>query len=162
MVSTKTKFVAPIAFCLSLIASLIFLAPPALAQDAASLEALVVDWYEKLNNEDTSFFDHVIDEENADFPRTGSLLDVFDGPIAERQQALFDAGLDFDVDIHHLEARVYGDTGVATYYTTGPTTYPDGSVLRGIFRASMIATFQGNRWRVVHIHISPLQNSPEG
>lgn len=162
MVGSKTKFVTPMAFCLSLVASLLIVAPPALAQDAASLEALVRDWYEKLNNEDTSFFEHVIDEENADFPRTGSLLDVFDGPIAERQQELFDAGLDFDVDIHHLEARVYGDTGVATYYTTGPTTYPNGSVLSGIFRASMIATFQGNRWRVVHIHISPLQNSPEG
>ena len=162
MVRPTAKLVAPAAFCLSLMANAFFLAPSASAQDAASLEALVTDWYEKLNNEDTSFFDHVIDEENADFPRTGSLLDVFERPNPERQQELFDAGLDFDVQLNHLEARVYGDTGVATYYTTGPTTYPDGSVLRGIFRASMIANFQGNRWRVVHIHISPLQNSPEG
>lgn len=61
MVRTKTKFATPIACCLSLLASSIFLAPPASAQDAARSEALVTDWYEKLNHEDTSFFDHVID-----------------------------------------------------------------------------------------------------
>jgi ketosteroid isomerase-like protein len=144
---------------LAVLASVTVLMPSALAQDAASLEALVLDWYEKLNNEDASFLNHVIDDETADFPRTGSLLQVYDGPDVEFQQATFDAGLNFDVQVRHLEARVYGTTGVATYYTTGTTTYPGGTFLSGIFRASVTAVWQGGRWRRVHSHLSPLQNT---
>jgi len=145
---------------LAVLASVTFLVPSAFAQDAASLEALVMDWYEKLNSEDTGYGVYLHDEETL-FPRTGSLLEGGESFNVEDAQAGFDAGLNFDVQVRHLEAKVYGTTGVATYYTTGPTAYPDGSVLRGVFRASMIATFEGNRWRVVHIHISPLQSSPE-
>ncbi len=127
------------------------LAPAVLAQDADDLKAAVLDFYEKLNDEDPSYMDYFLAGSDQ-FPRTGSLLAPSPTEILP--------GLDFEVAVVHLEAKVLGDSAVATYYTTGTTTYPDGITLRGIFRASITAVRQGNQWKWAHIHVSPLQSEP--
>ena len=81
---------------------------------------MIVDYYDRLNNEDVSFGMYLHEESNT-FPRTGGLLDSAPFSAADTQ-AEFDAGLDFDVELRHLEAHVFGDTGLATYYTEGTTT----------------------------------------
>jgi len=136
-----------------------FLMPAAMADDVDDVKAAVLDFYEQLNNENPNFTEYFLPG-GSSFPRTGSLLQPSNSD-RNATQANFDAGLDFDVAVRHLDAKVYGDTAVATYYTTGPTKYEDGSTLQGIFRASMSWAKQGGQWRIVHIHISPLQSQPE-
>ena len=134
------------------------LAGTTIAQDAASLEAAVVDFYDKLNAEDATYSSYFLPD-GYQFPRDGTLLQ----PNADlaTARANFETGLDFEVALHHLDTQVFGDTGVATYYTTGATTYPDGTILTGTFRASITATRQGNQWRWAHLHISELETGPE-
>ena len=133
-----------------------FLAQDASAQDAASLEAAVMDYYDKLNNEDVGSSDYFLPDADQ-FPRTGLVLTALNDDETEE----FESGLDFEVELHHLNATVIGETGIATYYTTGTTTYPDGVVLRGTFRASAIAVWQGRQWRIAHFHLSQLKTMPE-
>lgn len=131
----------------------------ALAQDAASLEATVTDYYEKLNNEDPSSVEHFLSGA-MQFPRTGLVLTPISNDEESIQEQL-ESGLDFEVELHHLNAQVIGETGIATYYTTGTTTYPDGVILRGTYRASAIAVWQGQQWRIAHFHLSELKTVPE-
>ncbi len=135
-----------------------FLMPGALADDVDDVKAAVLEFYEQLNNENPSFTGFYLPGGDA-FPRTGSLLQP-SASVRSAAQANFNAGIDFDVAVRHLDAKVYGDAAVATYYTTGPTKYQDGSTLQGTFRASMTWAKQGGQWRIVHIHISPLQSQP--
>ena len=128
------------------------LAPAALAQDADDLKAAVLDYYDAVNSEDDRASTFFLPG-SKQFPRTGSLLQP--NPTEGRP-----AGLDFEVEVRHLEATVHGDSGVATYYTTGTTRYPDGTILQGIFRASIVAIRQENQWKWAHLHISPLQSAP--
>ncbi len=135
-----------------------FLTTVAVADDADDVKAAVLQFYEQLNNENPSFTRFFLAGGNT-FPRTGSLIQPSNNNRSAAQ-ANFDAGLDFDVAVRHLDAKVYGDAAVATYYTAGTTKYADGSTLQGIFRASMTWAKQGGQWRIVHIHISPLQSQP--
>ena len=97
------------------------LAPAALAQDADDLKAAVMDFYEKLNNEDPGFTAYFMPG-GVTFPRTGSLLTPSNTDV-NVARANFDAGTNFDVQVHHLDATVHGNSAVVTYYTTGTTTY---------------------------------------
>lgn len=135
------------------------LAQGALAQDAASLEAAVVAYYDRLNNEDVSFVDYVLADADQ-FPRTGLVLSTVGGDEETATEQL-ELGLDFEVELHHLDATVFDDAGIATYYTTGTTTYPDGVVVSGTYRASAIAVWQGGRWQIAHFHLSELKTEPE-
>ena len=140
----------------SLIGSLIILAgtvlpPTASAQDADDLKSAVLDFYEATNNEDPRYLSF-FPPESDQFPRTGSLL--MPNPTATPE------GLDFEVEVRHLDATVYGDSAVATFYTVGTTTYPDGVILRGIYRASILAIRQENQWKFAHLHFSELVNEP--
>lgn len=126
----------------------------ALAQSPESLRGAVADYYERLNNEDPSFADRWRADATS-FPRTGALL----GPANDRATAAanFNAGLNFNVTLHHLDAVVLGNVGIVTYYTAGTTDYPTGETLEGFYRASIVATWEGNEWRWTHAHLSELQ-----
>ncbi len=135
-----------------------FLMPVALADDADDVKAAVVEFYNQINNENASFAEFYVP--NGDqFPRTGVLIQPFE-EIIGTVQASIDAGLDFNVQLRHIDVKVYGNAAVATYYTVGTTDYPDGTILSGVFRASITAIKQGRQWKFAHIHISPLQSQP--
>ena len=134
------------------------LLPPAVeAQSPENLEAAVMDFYAKLNNEDPSYAEYSLPG-SFTFPRTGLLLQP--SPTPSSAAANQQAGLDFEVQVRHLSTRVFGDTGIATYYTVGSTSYPDGVVLTGSYRGSLVAVWQGNQWRWVHLHLSELKSEP--
>jgi hypothetical protein len=132
-----------------------FLIPAALADDADDVKAAVLEFYEQLNNENPGYRTFYV-AGGDQFPRTGSLLQQ----NQEISATSFADGLDFDVQVHHLNVKVHGNAAVATYYTTGTTTYPSGDVLRGIFRASITAVKQGNQWKFAHLHLSRLESEP--
>lgn len=93
-----------------------------------------------------------------EFPRNGGRRTSF-LESAEILQSRFDRGLKSEVEIHELEARVFGNAAVASFYTTGPTTYVDGSVLNDTFRVSITLIRQDGKWTMVWAHISELTTS---
>ena len=135
-----------------------FLMPAVLADDVDDVKAAVVEFYNQVNNENASYAEFFVPSGDQ-FPRTGVLIQPNE-EIIGTVQANIDAGLDFNVQLRHIDVKVYGNAAVATYYTVGTTDYPDGTVLSGVFRASITAIKQGSQWKFAHIHISPLQSQP--
>lgn len=60
--------------------------------------------------------------------------------------------------IRHCSARVYGDTGIATYYLVGSVT-AQGKTQTGTWRVTEVWVKQGNEWKEAHHHESPLLGS---
>ncbi len=142
-----------------------FLTTIATADDVDDVKAAVQAFYEALNSSAVDgFTKFILPGGSGNFPRAGGLL-VLGGitveDIKNTTQAQFDAGLKFELQIHHVDAKVYGNAAVATYYTTGPTTYPNGTVLQGTFRGSLMWIKQSGQWKIAHIHISRLQAEPQ-
>ena len=135
----------------------LFLTTPALAQnDAADVEAALLEMYAQLNASDATYvsFWH---PEATTYSRAGGLLGPARTEIAAR--AAFDAGLEYRVTIGSLDTRIFGgDVAIVTYYTGGLVRNPEGRDVQpgGSFRASMMWTKDGGEWKIVHLHISPL------
>ncbi len=91
----------------------------------------------------------------------GGLLDVTQ--TREEQiralQTTLDAGVKFNLKIAHLEAKVYGNAAVVTGYVVGTVTSPDGSIQQSRGRRSAVLIKQGNEWKEVHAHISPVRGA---
>ena len=130
----------------------------AMADDVDDVKASGVEFYNQVNNENASYAEFFLPGGDQ-FPRTGGLIQPNE-EIIGTVQANIEAGLDFNVQLRHIDVKVYGNAAVATYYTVGTTDYPDGTVLSGVFRASITAIKQGRQWKFAHIHISPLQSQP--
>ncbi len=149
-----------LAYTFTLLVVGIFLPVTAKADDADDVKSAVEAFYDALNSGDAAGVSKFTSP-GSTFPRHGRLLRSQGNTTQEsrkaRLQASFDAGLNYDLRIHHLDVKVHGETSVATYYTTGPTTYSNGTLLQGTFRASLIWLKQGSQWRIVHIHISRLE-----
>lgn len=136
----------------------------AAADDVDDVKAAVQALYETLNKGDADGYAKLVLPGESLFLGGGGLLiraamTVED--IRNNMQALFDSGFKFEVQIHHLDAKVYGNAAVATYYFTGRITYTSGTILQGIFRGSMIWTKQAGQWKRVHTHISRLVTEPQ-
>lgn len=129
------------------------------ADDADDVKRLVHDFYQALNDGDGEAAARHYLEGASSFQRTGLLL----APVrsAEYLNARFAAGLKFQVEVRHPEVKVFGDTAVATLYTTGSTTYPSGASRNGTFRISIVWAKQAASWKIAHLHLSPLQGTME-
>jgi ketosteroid isomerase-like protein len=130
-----------------------FLTTIAMADDVDDVKAAVTQFYQQLNDGDLSSLAFLAPGDS--FPRTGSLLEPLP-PSRSEAQAAQNAGQDWNLTLRHLNAKVYGNSAVATYYTVGTVTYPDGTVVRGVHRASIMLIKQSGQWRQVHSHISRL------
>ena len=137
----------------------LFHVPPTLAQDdAAEIRSGVLEFYRRLNAADPSYvsFWH---PEATSYARAGGLLGSEVGLRSESAvQAAFDAGLEYNVSVRNLEAKVFnGTSAIATYYTEGTVKNPAGqSVEGGSYRATMVWAKDGGEWRIVHLHLSRL------
>ena len=132
------------------------LATPALAQtDAEAVEAALFEMYERLNDSDATYtaFWH---PEATTYARAGGLLGFARTESAAREA--FDAGLEYIVTVASVDVTSFGgDAALATYYTGGLVRNPDGqSVPGGAYRASMMWVKEGDEWKIIHLHISPL------
>ena len=150
-------------FMLTVLVAGIFLTVTVFADDVDDVKSAVQAFYEALNNGDAEVYFKFTIPEHTHFPRTGGLLTSSTNTSEERTkelQDMFDAGLNFDVQVHHLDVKNHGNMAVSTYYTTGTTTYPDGTVLQGTFRASLVWLKQAGQWKIAHMHISRLETEP--
>lgn len=137
-----------------------FLATPGMAQDESEdVIAAVTEFYTRLNEADPTYVNFWHPEATA-YTRAGGLLGIEVGLRDESAvRAAFDRGLEYNVTVRNLEAKVFnGDTAIATYYTGGTVRNPEvgGGVQGGSFRGTMVWSKIDGNWRIVHMHISPL------
>jgi CubicO group peptidase (beta-lactamase class C family) len=89
------------------------------------------------------------------FSGGGGFLTAFINPTEARNW--FQAGFKIKYDVKNLEAAVYGDSAVATFFVSETVTPPNGNPSKdGPLRASYFFTKQDGGWKLVHAHESPL------
>jgi hypothetical protein len=95
---------------------------------------------------------------NSAFASGGSLLDEFSTPEDERVplQADLDRGVRFNLQLRHLQVKVYGNAAVVTGYVVGTVRQPDGTTQEVRDRRSALLIKQGAEWREAHTHSSSL------
>ena len=88
----------------------------------------------------------------------GGLLGVTDSLEEERNnlRAEYNAGLKRNLQLRHLDAKIYGDVAVTTGYVIGTRTLPDGTTERVANRRTAVLIKQGGQWKEVHTHNSLL------
>ena len=64
--------------------------------------------------------------------------------------------VDDDLQLRHLNVKVYGNVAVVTGYVVGTETSPDGTTEEVANRRTAVLVKQGGQWKEAHIHISPL------
>jgi ketosteroid isomerase-like protein len=137
----------------------LFLPTDTAAQSAEEqVEQQVLSFYQALNDGDARAWasHNNTAQYHGNFPRQGTLF-ATNQPIVENMQQGFDSGsTSYNLVVHHIDVSTYGNTAVATFYTTGPTTLADGTVITGTFRVTQVWIRDGQSWHVVHFHISPL------
>jgi len=89
------------------------------------------------------------------FQGEGGFLTSFIDAVELR--GAFQAGFKLKFDVHNLEAAVYGDSTIATFFMGGTVTPPNGSSrTEGPWRSSFVWNKQDGAWKLVHSHQSAL------
>lgn len=69
----------------------------------------------------------------------------------------FQAGLKLKIEVHNLEAAVYGDSAITTFFIRTTVTPPNGPQrTEAPARCSYFWNKQAGSWKLVHAHQSPL------
>ena len=93
----------------------------------------------------------------------GGLLEVsnsLDEEIAALK-ADFESGLKLNMDLRHLDVKVYGNAAVVTGYVVGTSTTPDGTIQQVTSRRSAVLIKDAGKWKEVHLHSSPVIAIPQ-
>ena len=138
----------------------IFLTAVAMADDVDDVKAAVQSYVAALNAGDVGALTRLQAATSTNYGAGGGLLATFDS-LEERRnsfQATVDAGVRFNVQARHIDARIYGSsTAVATNYGVGRVTQPNGTTVQVNNRITAVLIKQGGQWKVVHQHFSPLR-----
>ncbi len=134
-----------------------FLTTVAIADDADDVRAAVRGHFAALNAGDVNAYIQYYPSESSVFAGGGLLGRVHS--LEERRndfQAGVDAGQKLNLQLQHMEVKVYGNAAVVTGYLTGTNTAPDGTVTQTRERRTGVLINQGGQWKEVHRHASPL------
>ncbi len=138
-----------------LITLLMFLSPPALADDAADVRATIERHYAAINSQDgDTTSDHHLKDFTI-FPANGGVLGEADGEaVNERMGATRDFPA-LNVGMTNFNAQISDSVALATLYLVGTQTR--GSKTRDITnRVSAVWVKVGREWKEAHHHESPL------
>ncbi|MBI2502986.1 MAG: nuclear transport factor 2 family protein [Candidatus Latescibacteria bacterium] len=80
----------------------------------------------------------------------------------DRYQALFDSGLDFDLEWRDLSVKVYGTSAVSNAYLYGTIRQPGGTIIQTPHRNTVTWVKDGGKWQVVQFHTSELKPDVQG
>ncbi len=129
----------------------------AMADDADDVKAAVQGYYAAINAGDT---DAMIRHRMPEYSvfSGGGLLEKSTSLEEQKNdfQANVDAGQKLNLQIRHLEARVYGNAALVTGYLMGTNTTADGTTVQVRNQQSEVWVKQGGQWRRAHRHASPL------
>ncbi|MDA2932885.1 nuclear transport factor 2 family protein [Acidobacteria bacterium AH-259-D05] len=135
-----------------------FLTTAALADDVEDVKAAVRAYFASLNAGDADAnIQSRMPGDTVFAP--GQLLNV-SGSLEEQKrnfQANVDAGQRLNLQLRHLEARVYGNlTAIVTAYIVGTNTPAGGTAQQVRMQRTGVWIKQGGQWKEVHSHRSPL------
>ena len=137
-----------------------FLLPAALADDADDVKAALQKYFAALNAGDAdAYIQHRMPEYSVF--AGGGLLNRSTSLEEQKNdfQAEVDAGFKYNLQLRHLEVKVYGNTALVTGYVMGTITGPDGTTVQVRNQHSAVWVKQGGQWRRTHRHGSPLSLS---
>ncbi len=127
-----------------------FLMPAALADDADDVKAAVQKYITALNTGDVNAYVQSGTPEYSAFGGiNGGLIQKFYSLEEQRNrfQGLVDSGFKFNVQIRHLDVKVYGNAAIVTGYSVEGNTTDQRT---GVWIK------QGGQWKQAHRHESPL------
>jgi CubicO group peptidase (beta-lactamase class C family) len=129
--------------------------PNAAGQAAeAEVKAAVMDIIAGYNSGNVDLIEKRMAAQNNRFRGEGGFLTAFSG--AELRQAI-ETGVKFKFEAYNLEAAVYGDSAITTFFMQGTIMAPNNSPrTEGPWRVSYIWNKQDGAWKLVHAHQSPL------
>jgi CubicO group peptidase (beta-lactamase class C family) len=79
---------------------------------------------------------------------------------ATELKGAFQAGFKIKMDVNNLEAAVYGDSAITTFFAKTIITPPNGPPrTEGPWRGSFFWNKQDGTWKLVHAHQSPLNRA---
>ncbi len=134
-----------------------FLTTVAMADDVDDVKAAVQSYFAALNSANSAaMVQHRVPGYSVF--AGGGLIDR-SGSVAQQRdafQAGADAGARLNLQLRHVEVRVYGNAAVVTGYLTGTNTAPDGTVDQQIRQRTGVWIKQGGQWKEVHRHASQL------
>ena len=136
-----------------------FLMPAVRARDADDVKAAAQRYYAEINSEDANALIQLRVAGSTGFPADGGLLQRFDSLEERRknQQAVFDAGLNYNLQARHIDVSVYGNlTALGTWYAVGTITDPSGTTRQVNNRVTSVWVKKGGQWKLTHQHISPV------
>ncbi len=133
----------------------------AMADDVDDVKAAVERHFEAVNSGDVNAFIRYYPSESSVFAGGGLLGRVHS--LEERRNdfqagvdARVDAGVKRNLELQHMEVKVYGTTAVVTGYLVGTSTDADGTVNQVRSQRTEVLIKQGGQWKAVHNHRSPL------
>jgi len=131
----------------------------ALAGDVEDVKAVVQNYYAALNSGNMDAWSGNFQTGHTAFGGGGTFLEETTSLQEQRanRQAALDAGVQYNLQPLHSDVRVYGNlTAVATRYGVGTITQADGTTRQVNNRITDVWVKQGEQWKVVHRHVSPL------
>ena len=127
------------------------------ADDVDDAKAAELDLMEAENEGDMDrIFRHIAPGRSVFLPNGGLLILGGTPEDKRRRQAQSERGFKLNLRVRHLEAEVYGETAVLTYYRVGTISAPDGTSRPVSLRVSVVRVKQAGEWKVVHRHGSTL------
>lgn len=133
---------------------------PGTADAAAEgeVKAAVLDIMAGFNSGDVNRIERRLAPRHNVFQGEGGFLTSFIN-AAELRDA-FKAGFKLKFEVQELEAAVYGDTAVATFFVSGTNTPPGGAArVEGPWRSSFVWNRHDGDWKLVHSHQSPINRA---
>ncbi len=135
-----------------------FLMPAALADDVDDVRAEMERYFAALNAGNANgYIQHFMPETSA---IVGTGLISHSNSLEEQKNAFVASGLERNLQLRHLEVKVYGNTARATGYVVGTTTTAAGITNQANQQRTAVLIKQGGQWKEVHQHRSPLIIAP--
>lgn len=124
----------------------------------AEVKAAVMDIIAGYNSGNVEQIERRLAPQNNRFQGEGGFLTSFID--AAELRGAFQAGFKLKVEVHDLEAAVYGDSAVATFYTSVTVTPPNGAPrAEGPWRNSFFWNKQAGGWKLIHSHQSAVNRA---
>ncbi|HEX5602551.1 MAG TPA: serine hydrolase [Pyrinomonadaceae bacterium] len=120
----------------------------------AEVKAAVMDIVGGYNSGNVDQIERRLAPQQNSFEGEGGFLTSINA--TELRQA-FQARFKVNMEVQNLEAAVYGDSAVATFFMRTTVTPPNGAQrIEGPWRVSYFLNKQDNVWKLVHEHQSPV------
>jgi CubicO group peptidase (beta-lactamase class C family) len=124
----------------------------------ADVKAAVMDIIAGFNSGNVDQIERRLAPQQNRFQGEGGFLTSFID--AAELRGAFQAGFKFKFDVDNLEAAVYGDNAIATFFMSGTITPPNGAPrTEGPWRSSFVWNKQEGVWKLVHSHQSAMDRA---